>query len=387
MDKELSENLGLERFWQYEQVATGAGSTAYVNADNGNMLWRWSPWATPGRGIASIVDLTYNSLEEHSDSPAGENVSLNISGLVRFGSRLDIHPNQADKSTGKNTRYVRFVDGDGTLHEFTGTVNSSGVVVWKEPAGVNLYLRSYPSTTDPRKYWALTRPDNLTYWFDNEGYPRLVEDTNGNTLEFLLENTPTGQDPGGPKKRVVKIIDPAGGTRSYEVNYYDKDEVKGGRVRGNVEWIKDHSGSLLMFDYYDDGNLMRVTQRGGTTTDGVAVADRSFVFTYTTPNGDAPALATLDQRKNPPQKVTQSVKLYSVLDPLQNETTFTYWGAQPDPKNRWKLKTWADRLGEHLDLQPRLRGSSDDRSPAPEPHLQVRLRHPGPGHQDDQRQG
>ena len=84
-----------------------------MNADNGNMLWRWSPWATPGRGIASIVDLTYNSLEEHSDSPAGENVSLNISGLVRFGSRLDLHPNQADKSTGKNTRYVRFIDGDG----------------------------------------------------------------------------------------------------------------------------------------------------------------------------------------------------------------------------------------------------------------------------------
>ena len=34
-----------------------------------------------------------------------------------------------------------------------------------------------------------------------------------------------------------------------------------------------------------------------------------------------------------------------MIDPRRNETTFTYWGAQPDPKNRWKLKTWSDRLG------------------------------------------
>ncbi|MCF6376449.1 Ig-like domain-containing protein [Nocardioides KLBMP 9356] len=343
VNKIQSENLGLERYWQYEQLATGAGSSAYTNANNGNLLWRWSPWATPGRGISSIVDLTYNSLEEHSDSPAGENVSLNVSGLLRFGSRLDIHPNQADKSTGQNTRYVRFVDGDGSAHEFTGQLDSSGNVVWTEPAGVNLYLRSYPSTTDARKYWALTRPDNLTYWFDQDGYPRLVEDTNGNLLEFVLEATPPGQDPGGPKMRVTKVVDPGG--RAYVVDYYDKDEVKGGRVRGNVQSIADHSGSLLLFDYYDDGNLMRVTQQGGTTAAGVAVADRSFVFTYTNPKGDAPALATAAERLNPPQKVTQSVKLYSVIDPRKNETTFAYWGPTPDSKNRWKLKSWNDRLG------------------------------------------
>ena len=90
---------------------------------------------------------------------------------------------------------------------------------------------------------------------------------------------------------------------------------------------------------------MRVTQQGGTTTSGVAVADRSFVFTYTNPKGDAPALATAAERLTPPQKVTQSVKLFSVIDPRKNETTFTYWGPTPDSKNRWKLKSWNDRLG------------------------------------------
>ena len=337
----LAGNLGLERFWQYEQLATGGGSSAMVNVSNGNLLWRYSPWATPGRGIATIVDLTYNSLEEHSDSPAGENVSLNISGLLRFGSRLDVHPNTADTLNGQAQRYVRFVDGDGTLHEFTGALDASGKVRWTEPAGVNLYLTSNPATTDPERYWRLTRPDGVTYWFDEEGYPRLVQDKNDNVLRFVVAATESGQDPGGPKKRVIEIVD-AGG-RKYKVDYYEKDEVKGGRVRGNVESLEDHSGSKLVFDYYHDGNLRTLTQVGGISPEGIAVKDRKMVFTYTNPQGTAPAIADPNVRRNPPLGTTQSVKLSSVIDYLGNESTFTYWGPTPDAKNRWKLKSWTDR--------------------------------------------
>jgi YD repeat-containing protein len=344
VNKDLSKQLGFERFWHYEDLHLGAGASAAANVANGNLLWQWMPWATPGRGIASIVNLSYNSLEEHSDSPAGNNVSLNISGLVRFGSRLDIHPNKADQLNGKARRYVRFVDGDGTLHEFTGTVNTDGTVTWAEPAGVNLYLRSTGST-DARKYWALTRPDRLTYYFDVDGYPRLVEDTNGNLLEFELADTPSGDDPGGPKKRVVKIWDAA--RRAYSVDYWDKGEAKPGRVRGKVQFLTDHSGSVLAFDYYNDGNLRRITQQGGVSPEGVAVADRSFTFTYTDSNGDQPAIPVGADRVNPdPATNNQSVKVYSVRDPNGRETLFTYWGASPDPKNRWKIKTWTDRAGK-----------------------------------------
>lgn len=344
VNKALSKQLGFERFWHYEQLALGTGASAYGNVANGNLLWRWSPWATPGRGIASLVDLSYNSLEEHSDSPAGNNVSLNISGLVRFGSRLDIHPNKADQLNGKAKRYVRFVDGDGTLHEFTGTVNADSTVTWTEPAGVNLYLRSTGST-DPKRYWALTRPDRSTYYFDADGYPRLVEDTNGNVLEFELVDTPSGDDPGGPKKRVVKIWDAA--RRSYAVDYWDKGEAKPGRIRGKVQTISDHSGSVLAFDYYNDGNLRRLTQKGGVSGQGVAVADRSFVFTYTDSNGDQPAIPLAADRVDPnPATNNQSVKVYSIRDPRDKESTFSYWGPTPDPKNRWKLKSWTDRAGK-----------------------------------------
>lgn len=344
VNRDLSFNLGFERFWQYEQLETGAGSTAYANVTNGNLLWRWSPWATPGRGIASLLDLTYNSLEEHSQSSAGNNFSLNLSGLVRFGSMLDVHPNQADLSTGKSNKYVTFVDGDGTTHRFNGTTNADGTTTWTEPAGVNLYLRSTGSA-DPRRYWALTRPDRLTYFFDAEGYPRLVEDTNGNLLEFELVDTPPGDDPGGPKKRVTKIWDPA--RRAYSIDYWTKDEVKPARVRGKIQRITDHSGSALDFEYYDDGNLRKLIQRGGMSPEGIPTPDRSFVFTYWDSPGNLPAIPLPANRVDPnPSTNNQSTKIYSIRDPRGTESAFTYWGSQPDPKNRWKVRSWADRLAK-----------------------------------------
>jgi Bacterial Ig domain len=140
--KQLNERLGLERFWQYDGEDLGAGMTTLTNVANGNMLWRWSPFFAPGRGLSTMLDLTYNAMEDHSESPAGENVSLSISGLTRFGEPLDIHPNKADQISGKSNKWVEFIDGDGTTHRFVGTTRPDGSTAWLEPPGVNLYLRS-----------------------------------------------------------------------------------------------------------------------------------------------------------------------------------------------------------------------------------------------------
>jgi hypothetical protein len=109
-----------------------------------------------------MADLTYNSLEDHSKSPAGNNFSLSVSGLTRFGEPLDIHPNKADRISGRSNKWVEFTDGDGSTHHFDGTTGANGVITWTEPPGVNLYLRSVDGT-DPDRKWALTRPDKVTF--------------------------------------------------------------------------------------------------------------------------------------------------------------------------------------------------------------------------------
>ncbi len=159
--KNLDDKLGLEKFWTYEGSETGAGSLALTNVANGNMLWRWSPWTSPGRGLATVLDITYNSLEDHSSSPLGNNVSLAVSGLTRFGEPLDIHPNKADQISGHSNKWVEFTDGDGTVHRFTG--NDDGT--WSRPPGVHLFLRTVSADPANPRYWALSRPDGVTFYF------------------------------------------------------------------------------------------------------------------------------------------------------------------------------------------------------------------------------
>lgn len=329
--KRLDGALGLERYWQYEGEDVGAGMSTLTNLANGNMLLRWTPFSDPGRGLATMVDLTYNSLEDHSESPAGNNFSLSVSGLSRLGNPIDIHPNKADDKSGKSNKYVVVTDGDGTTHRFTdGVTGGDGITRFTEPAGVNLCLRSVPGNPAARR-WALTRPDKVTFFYDTDGFPTAVVDRNGNTLTFTLQDTPPGEDPGGPKKRITQVTD-AGG-RSFEIDYWSKDEAQKAHVRGKIQRITDHDGSALDFDYYDDGNLLRLTQRGGATAAGDFLADRSWVFTYTTSAGDGQATDTANQ----------STRIYSVRDPRGNQTTFDYYGPSEGAQLRWKLQARTNR--------------------------------------------
>ena len=100
--------------------------THMTNVANGNSLFTFTPFSEPGRGLSTVVRLIYNSREEHSDSPAGNNWSLSISGLSRFGDPIDIHPNNADSIAGRSNKFINLVDGTGRLLTFQGVTNPDG---------------------------------------------------------------------------------------------------------------------------------------------------------------------------------------------------------------------------------------------------------------------
>lgn len=357
--KGLSDKLGLERYYPYWGSDAGAGMGHLVNLANGNSILRWTPFSAPGRGLSTVVDLTYNSLEDRSESPVGNNWSLAVSSLSRLGGRLDIHPNKADQLANNAAKWIAFTDGDGTTHRFEGKVAADGTIYWEEPPGVHLYLRDYAlarglsGTLATERKWALTRPDGVTFYYNVDGYPTRVDDRNGNALTFSLEAISPADDPGGNKFRVTTVTD-AGG-RAFTISYYDRAAAPKPQVRGKVASITDHTGSELAFEYYLDGNLRRLIQRGGTHADGSPLADRVFVFTYTTPQGAGPAISgggaaryAADERTN------QSTRLYSVFDPRtpedsgnpeRHETVFSYFGPGSG-ELRWKLSGVTDRGGQ-----------------------------------------
>jgi RHS repeat-associated protein len=349
VNRKTAVELGLEKYQHYDAEELGLGVDNLVNYANGNSLVHWTPFDEPGRGLNTVVDLTYNSRENGSFSQAGSNWSLSISGLTSFGVPLDIHPNTADTLAGRTAKWVAFTDGDGTYHRFDGFAVTGGTA-YDAPPGVFLYLREDASAPATER-WSLSRPDRVTYYFDAQGYPTGVKDANGNRLDFVLEMVPAGEDAYGLAKRITRITDAAGigvqqGTkpdRSFDVAYYSKVETPRPELRGKVKSVTDHVGHELDFSYYEDGNLLRVTEEGGTNAEGSFLADRSVVFTYVKNDG-SPAITNASQRLDPDPLTLQSRRLYSVIDPRQNETTFAY--EQTAGPKQWRLSSRTNRAGK-----------------------------------------
>ena len=330
--------LGLERYQQYEPLDLGGGLTASVNLADGNLIVSGSLVRNPGRGLSTLVDLAYNSQEPANFAPAGNGISLG-SGLARLGQPLDIHPNASDTALSRTTKWIGFADGDGTYHRFVGRA-IAGDTYYDEPAGVHLYLRATGSA-DPNKYWALTRPDRVTFYYNEAGWPTLVEDADGNTLTYTLATVASNGDAYGAGKRVTKITDAA--AREVTLAYYSKTETPRLAVRGKLKTITDHAGRVTRLEYYDDGNLMRIVQTGGTGDDNGFVPERSLVFTYRNAAGTAPAIATLSARQTPDPTTSQGRLLYSLIDYRGNETSFAY---ATTGSFAGQLTSWTDRAGK-----------------------------------------
>ena len=138
VEQPTSDELGLERFYQYAGKNTGAGTTAMVNLHSGNLVWSYNPLTNPSRGPETFVRMSYNSLDT-STSSMGFGWSLQAASVMRLGTPLQFHPPGQDWPT-----TIRLTDGDGTTHTFTlNQHGSSDPAQWDydHPFGVHLYLQ------------------------------------------------------------------------------------------------------------------------------------------------------------------------------------------------------------------------------------------------------
>jgi RHS repeat-associated protein len=331
--------LGLEQWFQYDATPAGGDSNVYVNADTGNTIWHSVPIVDPGRGLSTVVNLTYNSQDDGgllgsafgrvpvfaggagaldsdrlaalSYDAAGKGFSIAVSGPTRINEPLrgviaaavaeDVAPAAADGLR------IAMTDADGTEHVFTNVAGK-----WVAPPGLNMHLRRYQAggtIADPiADKWAMTRPDGVTHFFDNLGFLTSTKDRNGNTLTYNYERVNAfdgaacatgdviGQLIAGPPprlctRRLTDVVDPAG--RSLEIDYEDgailETPLDGGLPQlpldqagpigrnSKISKITDHAGREYQFEYDDLGYLVRFTEAANRPD------ERVTGFTYEAP--------------------------------------------------------------------------------------------------------
>ena len=332
------ESSGLESRWQYDELPTGPGSTAYVNVGTGNLVWQHELFTNVGRGLNTVATLTHNSMQPllgpglgllSPYNEVGNGFSLALSTLGRVNEALDL--SQALNPAGPQ---IALVDGDGTRHVFTARRDGSGAViagVFNSPPGVNLQLRQY---TTGEFAWAFTRPDGVTFFFDALGYQRWVQDRNGNRMFFdyrwALPPIPGGLgdvlQPGCGaagelinllnlplpsqvlglvcKRQLVYVKDAAGidggaPNRSVFVRYTSNDSS------GRIAELEDHGGRKTRFAYNGVGELLSVTQAAGEGAD-----ERTHRFQYVRVQEHSDLVAVCDPL-SPPEQACSSATSHS----------------------------------------------------------------------------
>ena len=300
----------------------------------------------PGRGLSTVgrphVQL---AREEERVADRQQLLAARSASLTRFGNPIDIHPNKADEIAGRGAnRFVEFTDGDGTTHRFTGKQAADGTRVLGGAAPASTCTCAASATTDPRGRWALTRPDRVTFFFDVDGYPTMRR----GRATATASRTRSEDDAARRGSRRAEEADHRGDGRVGPGATPARSGPSGSpttprRRPRRPRSAARSSGSPTTAAARSTSSTTRTatscgsSRRGGTNADGTPLADRSFVFTYTTSNGDGPAIPAAADRVNPePKTPNQSTRLFSVRDPRGNETTFTYLGAG-NGQDRWKL--------------------------------------------------
>jgi RHS repeat-associated protein len=324
-----SNQIGLEKFYQYAGKNTGAGSTLMNNLHAGNAVWSYNAFSNPSRGVASFARFTYNSLDT-SASSMGYGWSLATSSLMRLGTPLDLHPRGQDWPS-----QVTLTDGDGTAHLFRLDKNGSdNPEDWEylSPRGVNLYLQK-TGAADSTRAWVFTAPDRTQFYFDADGYQSALVDNNGNELVFTYENKRSNNQ---PIKFLRYVTDPDG-RQTLTLDYFRRGEpyvyvdengqVQSGdrltnpKIVDQVRSITDISGRTVELAYTEEGLLAQLTDGAGDAEEKV------FGFAYDAQQGN------------------KNVKLVEVTDPRGNSTELSYFEATTDPKAKWLLASLTDRAG------------------------------------------
>lgn len=218
-------NVGIEPYYTYATMSAGTAGTGYVSDATGQLKVAKEILSYASAVNPFSLNFVYNSDYFAADTTTDYQPPAQLGLNMKLGSGWTLDAVQkVEKETISDVEYIRYHDGDGTIHYFAKDKNkdTTGTFYYDED-GLGLKIKSAGSTT----YEMSDDKDNK--WIFINGYLTQMVDSNGNQYNIAYSNKQISsisqKNKGGSEITVATI--------AYDGNY--------------VKSIKDAAGNVFTF--------------------------------------------------------------------------------------------------------------------------------------------
>lgn len=226
--------LGIEDYYTYATLDAGEAGTVYISDFTGQMTVTKELVSYASTINPFAMKLVYNSNYSVDDKNIDENdneakrLQEFKYGSIRAGWTMDVLQT-IETNTINDSTYLKYRDGDGTVHYFQTDPDSTDGTVYYDEDGLGLEI-VYDET---EAVYTMSDAQDNTYTFRN-GVLEMMQDNNGNRYIYHYENdklTSIGQKNNGATEEITvaaftyandfltSVTDAAG--RVYILNYTD----------------------------------------------------------------------------------------------------------------------------------------------------------------------
>jgi RHS repeat-associated protein len=353
-------SMGIEDYWSYLDYELLGAGTAHLNYYTGDLTFETQDLAGTGSRIPFSMSHIYNGYL------AGSNSSdrLPYSGLGwRLSAQKQLfviaYSTEADSLYQQDYRY-RYVDEDGTEHYFKTDLQD------EDGLGLTITINTKDHAHQIGNYTLTDRSGNKSE-FSNSNAGRCLlwfeKDTNGNYIQYnydgiTLKNVHDGADREytltyTSANYLTGVTEPSGRVTSYSylgtklntITRPDNTTVTFAYDSSNrLQKVTNADGQYVQFDYNSRGQIIKVTEGGGTSAGQYIQLDYSQVnTTKVTENGNTANPITY--------KFDNSGRLVCVYDKEGNAEASSYSDAKRS-KNKLTSNGLSDRAIVNLLKDP-----------------------------------
>ena len=238
---------GLEPYYSYQGLGAGNAGSAYLS-DYTGQLTVVKELVSYASGVNPFsLRLVYNSSYFQKDTNANYDPCGALGFGMRMGSgtklnviqRVEKVQLQNDSGSGNTETYLKYTDGDGTVHYFAKDPNKNDGFYYDED-GLGLKINEYATN-----YFKMLDDQDNERIFIN-GVLGIVQDANGNRMEFRYIR-PNGDTstwyPSGSGDRLDKIVQKNKGGAEITMAAFRYDS--GTYLTG----VTDAAGNVYQFEY------------------------------------------------------------------------------------------------------------------------------------------